>query len=119
MHLVLGPRLVRDDRCTWSSTRTKSAMIDALGPRPSTRLKVPLAGWLPPLPPRSTNHSPRQRAGMLAVAQPLHPVDEDIAHSGRGLVRPVERRVILDRLRVEDDDVGVETRHQPTAIAQL
>src|SRR5947199_6757211 len=35
MHLVLDARLVRVHKCSWSSTLTKSAFIDALRPRPS------------------------------------------------------------------------------------
>src|SRR5947208_9742518 len=74
---------------------------------------------LPTRPTRPTNHPPRQSASVLAVAQNLQSVHKHIAHTGRVLVRLLECRVVLDRVRVEDDDVGEISRHQSAAIAQL
>ena len=46
-------------------------------------------------------------AGVLAVLQHLHAVDEHVAHSGGQLLRLFEGRVVLDLRGVEDDDVGI------------
>src|SRR5438105_9042267 len=74
---------------------------------------------LPSSPTWPTNHSPRQSAGVLAVPQDLYTVHENIAHARRILMRLVECRVVLNRFRIEDDDVGVVPRHQSAAIVQL
>src|SRR5829696_3628271 len=46
-------------------------------------------------------------AGVLAVLQHLHAVDEHVAHAGRKLLWLLERRMVLDRCRIEDHDVGI------------
>ena len=52
-------------------------------------------------------------------AQHRHAVDQPVAHSGSVLVRPVKRRVILNRGRVEDDHVGEIAVQQPAAPVEL
>ena len=59
---------------------------------------------------RAAHDLPRLRAGVLAVLQHLHAVDEHVAHAGRVLLRMVERRVVDDRRRIEDHDVGDSRR---------
>ena len=46
------------------------------------------------------------RAGVLAAFQDLHAVDEDVAHAGGELLRLVERGVVRDLRRIEDDEIG-------------
>jgi hypothetical protein len=48
-------------------------------------------------------------------ARPDLPVDQDLAHPRRQLVRVVERRPVRHRRRVEHDDIGVAALPQDTA----
>jgi len=68
---------------------------------------------------RSTNESPWCRAGVLAGFQHLHAIDEHMRDAGAVLMRLVERRVVLNRLGIEHDDVGVVTRLQRAAPVEL
>ena len=55
---------------------------------------------------------------MLTVPQDVDAVHEDVRHPGGVLVRPIERRMVLDRVRVEDDNVGVIVPRQSPAPIQ-
>src|SRR5207302_9889671 len=58
------------------------------------------------------------RIGVFAVLQHLNSVDQHVAHSGRILVRLLERSVVLDRVRIEHNDVCVIPRCEPAASLQ-
>src|SRR2546423_1018699 len=47
--------------------------------------------------------------GMLAVLEHLHPVDKNMFHSHRVLMRFLKGRAIGNRRRIEDNDVGKHT----------
>src|SRR3954466_5687406 len=47
------------------------------------------------------------RARMLAVLQHLHAVDEHVAHAGRELFGFLERRMVLDRRRIEHHHIAI------------
>ena len=62
-----------------------------------------------------------QRAARSGTRQPFriehrHAVDDDVQDAGRVLMRLLERRVIGDRLRIEDHDVGVAFGRDAAAI---
>ena len=54
---------------------------------------------------------------MLAVAQHLDAVDEDVAHADRILVRLGEGRAVGDRRRIEDGEIGEIAGAQRAAVA--
>jgi len=56
---------------------------------------------------------------VFAVFDHLHAVDENVFHSGRVLVRFIERRVIGDCFRIEHDDVGEHSFFQHAAMIEL
>src|ERR1019366_9478779 len=62
------------------------------------------------------DHAPRLLTGVLAVFQHLSAVHPHVLHAGRILVRLLVRRSIRDRLRIERNDVGEETRRQFSAL---
>ena len=74
---------------------------------------------LPPRPSRPSDDAARRGAGVLAVAEHLHAVDEDVHHARGVLMRRFERGVILDGRRVEDGDVGEVAGRQSAALADL
>jgi hypothetical protein len=58
------------------------------------------------VPAGSSYHTPRRGAGMLAFAENLHAVHENVAHSRRVNLRSLEGSQILDRSRIEDCEIG-------------
>src|SRR5438132_8121057 len=65
---------------------------------------------------RMPDHPPWLRAGVLAVAQDLHSVDEDVRDAVGVLMRILVGRACRDRVRIEDDDVGEISGLQQTAL---
>ena len=61
---------------------------------------------VPPLPPRPAYDSARCGAGVFAVFENLHAVDEDVDHAGGVLVRSFEGGVVGDLLWIEDHHIG-------------
>src|SRR3954451_10410731 len=61
-------------------------------------------------------HAPRLGAGVLPALQHLHAVDEHVVDSRRQLLRLFERRMVLDRRRIEHDDVAVIAGPQEPAL---
>src|ERR1035438_9264138 len=62
---------------------------------------------------------PRLRAGMLAVFQDVHAIDEYIAHARRILMRLLECRVVLNGGGIEDHDIGEVARPERAAAVEL
>src|ERR671937_3133056 len=69
-------------------------------------------------PTRGTDDAAGQGTSVLAVTDHRNPVDEHVYDPARVAMRIIEGRVIRDRRRVEDDDIGEAPRPQPTAVAQ-
>jgi REP element-mobilizing transposase RayT len=76
------------------------------------------AYWTYPLFSGAPHDAAGSSAGVLAVLQNGHAVDQHVAHAGGILVRPVERGVIGDGRRVEHHDVGMVARRQTAAVLQ-
>src|SRR5688572_7846359 len=64
-------------------------------------------GELPSAPSPAAHEATGLRSRVLAIAQHLGAVHEDVHHPGRVLVRPVERGVVLNALWREHCDVRV------------
>ena len=58
------------------------------------------------LPTRAPDEPPGRGAGVRAVLEHLHAVDEYMRHARRELVRLLERRVVGDLARIKHDDLG-------------
>ncbi len=67
------------------------------------------------LPARAAHHAARCRPGVLAVFEDLYAVDQHVNDTGRILVGPIERGMVLDRCRVKNHHVREITRSQPPA----
>src|SRR4051812_45162622 len=72
----------------------------------------------PPCPPRSAHHTSGRSTRRLAAREHGDAIDEHIAHAGRVLRRLVERSVITNGGRIEDDDVRVKTRRKLATFTQ-
>src|SRR3546814_13225228 len=64
-------------------------------------------------------YAPLFRTGVLAVAQDLHAVDENVVDAGRVLLRCGISGVVGDRRRIEHHDVGEAAGLEATAVGQL
>src|SRR4030042_594881 len=87
-----------------SNFRRMSSMTKRLQAR-RTRLKFNFVDLFLPTGPA---HDPaRLGAGMFAVFQDLFAVYENMDHAGRVLVGLFIRRIIANRIRIENDYIGV------------
>src|SRR5262249_399160 len=101
---------------TWNATAPSGVTSMDSGPGVAPGIAPPLPRSVPDLT-RPREGSPRLPAGVLAVLQHLHAVDEDVAHPDGVLVGLLVRRPIHDRLRIEDDDIReVPFAHEPAPI---
>ena len=87
------------------------------GPGSNELMVMRLAASRPPA--RPPHDASWFRAGVFAVSEHLHAVDEDVHHPGRVLVRLVERRVVRDRGRIEHRDVREEPGFEQAATIEL
>src|SRR5690348_2165567 len=77
-------------------------------PKADTRkLSLARASAGPAGPAGAVDEPTRFGAGVLAVFQHLHAVDEHVVDSGRELLGLFERRVVLDRGGIEHDHVAI------------
>ena len=60
------------------------------------------------LPARTTNHASRGGTGMLSVPQHPGAVHPHMPHSGGVLMGILKGRVVLDGLRIKNNDIGEE-----------
>ena len=67
---------------------------------------------------RTPQGAARFGAGVLAILQDLHAVDENVFHPDRVLMRLLESRAIGNRRRIEHNDIGKHSFLEKTAMIE-